>query len=591
MAADIPGTCEKKQRMMMHSVRTVVTLFLFIVALPFSVNAACNPNVLVGIAYCDCLMYPNRTDVPPDNTPVPAFAAPLFQCFTDTQMVAPNPLPPGLTAGRTYPRGIIPFTTYKILADSNIASVFRTVVFVLLSIAVGLFGLKMMLGELQGVKSAVFVLGLKIAGVIYFLANAPALYIDLLNIIVQLTDAISASASGLRAVLPAGGVNPNSFWGNCAHDLVGTNVPPSTTVQLWSMWDCTFNNLLGFAGANATRWTGLLTFAVLIAATLGTGLIIFLLIFYFLFALFSAFMRFMQTYLMAVMALSFIFLMGFMFVPLIFFKSTYSYFQKWMNYCLAYILTPMMMIGFMCMMLLAVDIVLFSGTNSLFEKIEFGSGARNYSTDQLNNPIVAAVQPQYHQIQFSSIGQVDHGNKDVVACDGQATQSGILSSARATARTGTASELNMPATAARIGLDMKGLHLTACDLDPGTGLPFPQALPQTPKGCTWNAVPNTGLADRSGMGGSNLYRYISGIFYALAVASLLAYIMHQVMGYLPTLVKGLVSQGGGAAEIAGAKIMGTDGAKNALNSGYSAVTNRAGQMGEAMKAFKSRIFK
>lgn len=418
-----------------------------------------------GMDYCMCLIYRKAPGPPPVPYPpprpevTPAVASILYRCMTDTtaSTVAPN-----------YPKGLIPYVTYKGLKDSGLKTVFSQIIIAFLTLAVAIFGMRVTLGHVSNLKTESIYLLFKIAGVMYFVSNAPDLYISMIKSTTQLTDAITKTSTPLRASIGNGITN---FWNQCTVKPVdGTplGTAPTDTAQMWGMWDCMLNYLIGFAGNN-TLLVGILGFASLLMYAMPTGIFIMILIMYAVGSIIKLFMMFMQTYLLCILALSFMFVIGFMFVPLIVFRGTYTFFLKWVNMCFSFILTPMMMMGFMTMCLVMFDVVLFTGDNSLFEKILAGTKSDFYhiagSDPGIANPISYADNTAFRPATLTQ-GQVDHYNKfdpktpAAVVCNSVA-QPGLANSMDVT-QTGGSSYTNATAGTARTAIQYKALNFIYC---------------------------------------------------------------------------------------------------------------------------------
>ncbi len=569
--------------MIFRNIRYFVLFFAFWVMMPAQSFAqpACDPSNRLGLDFCNCLMYPNG------GQPGFRVIAPIFQCFTDTTLVNDTTTTPA----KQRPRGIIPNAAYRIFTDSTMFNLFRTIIISMYSLAVLFLGFKIYLGEMREIKKEIFVNLFKLAGVIYFMGQAHNIYLMLLNAMMALSDALVYAGSGVRATFQsipayantAGGQN---FWSQCVNP--GTPTLPTTTLHMWNLWDCTFNYLIGLSDwTNVLKVSGILTFGLLFSYTLGTGVIIFLLIIYFVGSIISAMLRFLQSFLMAMMAISFLFLIGYLFVPLVLFKQTFSYFQKWLHYIIGAVFTPVLSMAFMLLALVALDVLLFTGKDSLFAKVMYnkalGTGYENlnYTVDQSNSAFVAAS--ALKQNQFLSVGNVSHDNLQQAGCTGKAMHGGIIATVRKSNETGTQTENALPAPNARIGNQFYGLHLVEC-INPNDTKP-------EPPGCTPLAPPGTVGAPPENVSGTGiwaqfpgatpqtLYTYISGVLYSVAVACMLAYIINAIMNYLPDLVDGVVSQGTGIGkQIAGAALPGQSAVGGAFGSAFSNVFQNSGKL-------------
>lgn len=585
MATDIPGTGEAKQRIGVRGWLSIAVFILFnVLAWPAEAVPACAGRVSTD--FCNCLM--NIENPPPAvGPPLPPpteLAVPLYMCFTDVTMTT-DP-----SDGVQYPRGVIPYVAYKALAYSPLSTMFRDIISAMCALAIILFGLAIYTGMARDVKLETFILLIKIAGIGYFMYNAPSFYLDVYGITPELTDMISGSLQGLRSVATVGGASPSmdNFWNRCNSTVGGGAVIPSNTIQFWAMWDCVFNYLLGFSNFNNNNnvaLSGILTLATLFFTTLSTGIVIFFLIIYFVKGLVTLFTRFMMTYILSMLGISFMFIMGYLFIPMILFKYTQTYFEKWLNLCISFLLTPVMMIGYMCMCLVAVDLVAFSGANSIFAKVTQNGNIAPYIYP--NSPLPGASINKAPR--FMTLLQVDNAKKATLVCAGKPVETaGWLAGATLTATTGTATIKNTPVSTANIGMNYPTVNLTACD-ENGTdanGNPAPDPSNLVPYGCTpylsgQRPVPANGLADAYNGGGANTWQYIVGIFTACAVAALLVYVMSGVFNFLPNVVTGLVSQGANVGRLMGAGIAGSGELNKLVNNAYKVAMKAYGRMESA----------
>lgn len=602
MASYFSGKGATKQNMIFQNIKRFIFVLLFLAVMPsssYAAPAAC--NALHGLAFCNCAMFPNApaagaplgTLGTPLGSPGIGVFAPLYECFTDTTMVNDTSTAPP----RVRPRGIIPHAAYKIFTDSNVFTIFRTIIISMYSLAVLFLGFKIYMGEMRDMKKEIFLVIFKLCAVIYFLNKAPTLYIDLLNFMTGLSDIVTDAGSGLRGAIhlvPAytntststlGGLN---FWGRCVAPSAGIPVSPTTTLHLWQMWDCTFNYLIGLSDVSNTlsgvpnpglAFSGILTFALLLSLTIAPGMIILLLVLYFVSTIIGLLMRFLQTFIMSVMAVSFLFLIGYLFIPLILFRKTYHYFETWLKHVIGALLTPVIMMGFMIMALVALDVVLFTGKNSLFAKIVYDSQNRDYNSTQTNSAFREASGKR--QDQFFALARVSYDNHSSAGCTGNAVDGGVLGTVRKSTTSGTSTYANIFPTDANIGNEFKGLHLVSCSANPPAATDPPGCTPPGATGIT----PGSGLWEGyPGATPPTLYKYVSGIMYAVAVACLLVYILHAVMGYLPNLVNGIVSQGSGIGQaIAGAALPGQETMGKAFNSMSSSMLSNSGKLNAAIK--------
>lgn len=569
MVTNFPGARKTEQRLMFQLAKIYSLLCLLFFCISGNAEAADPCANKQGNDYCMCLMYPNGAGLPPAK----AFAAPLYSCFTDTTMVTVAP------ATTAYPRGFIPYVVYKGLKDSNLSKLLKNIVYSMLSISVALFGMRIFFGLATEIKAETIYLVIKVAAIAYFFGTAPKLYLDLLNVMKQFMDIMVSSSAGLRAAITD---QDGSFWKVCVKDVSGTltNAAPANSTELWQMWDCAFNYLVGLTPASPlsntktiTAFMGIVGFAMLLAGTLAAGVLVLFIVLYLVASLFGLVMKFLQTVILAVLALSFMFIIGYMFVPLVLFKHTYQYFHKWVTLCISYILTPVLAIAFMCLALVLIDITIFTGPSSLFEKIVKDARTKVYDEAGANSPfnvVLSNVDDKYNPL-----AGVDNANNAGVACDGDSmAQGGMFSSRISQNQTGSDSMQKWRATTSSVGFELKSLYLTQCTdnvtLTPPGCRPY-----DVPKGpgladiYTDTTVATPGYSGGQNLGGNNTWLYVKQVLTASAVAALVVFILNALFPYIPKLINGLVSQGMDTSRIMDSnKIIGQDKLNALIGKGF-----------------------
>src|SRR6185369_8184677 len=241
-------------------------------------------------------------------------------------------------------RGMIPVATQQFLAATK--AYYLPGVMAMATCLVSLYGVKLMTGDVQRVKAESFTLVFKIVGVFFFIDQAQGWYTDIVNIMSDMNGIISHA----MAVAGSSGVPP----------CVGKP-------DLWQAMDCLFLVVLVAGGVSII--VSLVVIILLIVFTAGTGILIVIAFLYFMMSMFFSVVKFFQIYFMSVMAFSFVFAMGYLFVPLLMFRNTFQYFQKWMAICLAYILTPLVMYGYMGMTFIAIDYCIITGPFSVMYEL------------------------------------------------------------------------------------------------------------------------------------------------------------------------------------------------------------------------------
>lgn len=492
----------------------ITLLYAFLAYATFTNTAfADNSNVQTAVQSCA------------GNISATSIISPLVQCFTDTST------------------GIIPAVTTSFLSHAN--KDYLPLVATIFLLVIVYHGVRMFLGDIQRIKSDTIILGLKMAGVLLFLNNAPAIYIDMVNILQGLSQNISTAATSLHTTgFCIGGSTTNTVGAsNSQWQWGGTG--------LWARWDCIFKYLLGF-GAGGFAAAGIASFLLMMVYSLGTGFLVLFMALGVIFSLLQAAFRFIHVYLMATLALSFMFCLGYLFVPLLLFRNTFEYFNKWLSMVLGFILTPIIMFAFMGMMLMAVDITLFSGQFSLFCVIGGQSGGTCAGSDgKLFSNITGTLDPKHngniqaYTTQLFEIGL--NGPSSLMASSITGSAQGALGTGVGTGCTGTPEQtatgytcdMGQTATnfidqakvaAARVGiptlqLNMSGLASAANDT------------------CVSN-LSGGGFGGSSGNTTEFFYTncpWVENILISLCVAALVIYVMLSLLTYIPTLASNLSS--------------------------------------------------
>lgn len=420
------------------------------------------------------------------------FLGPLIGCFTapDPQMKPTDPLGTQYGAA-TAQTGLIPAATINFM--NSVKVYFLPAVSGMAIFLLSWFGLKLMNGDVQNLKGDSFAVLLKIAGVFFFIDAAPSLYNTLLVIMTSL----------------------NAIMGQA----VATAAGPVFCINgdLWQSFDCLMAFLAIVTGV------GLVGIILLIIFTAGTGIIILFAFVYLVFTLFWTVARFVQVYIMAVMALSLMFALGYVFVPLLLFKNTFHYFQKWLAICLAYVLIPVLMYGYMGMMFVAMDTSVISGKYSIFHEI---FGQAKVSAMDPKNP---ATNPS-ESIKCPAPGETNNGT-------------GCNRHSHIYAYYGKDDVMNNPNT------PTDGGSVGAMTSNGVSGMQYNSRYhsTQSPMSADSNGADLTYMANQQGEN-KTPQQHLFDIIVSILVAALLAYIMYSLLSYIPDLASDLVSQGTSAGK-------------------------------------------
>lgn len=412
--------------------------------------------------------------------------------------------------------GFIPATTIAFMTSTAVTGYFLPAVYAMATLLVSLFGIKLMLGDIQNIKGDTFNLVFKIGGVLYFMGNAPTIYGDLLNIMVGFNTIIGQM---IQAEAP---------------DAFCTGGGNQT---LWQDMDCIFGFFLGLGAVAAIG--GIVILLLLLIFTAGTGIFIVFAVLQLIFTLFFSVLRFIQVYVMSIMALSFIYVLGFFFVPLLFFKDTFRYFQKWLSYIMGYVLIPLVMYAYMGMMFVVMQQVIFTGPNSILYE---AFGAKSNGAGQLVMPdsptdLVDPTVPDSNP--FGKIQCAKNCTSNSDPTDTTCPSHYCTSQSYSVGHLGVESHSQAVPTDMGTGGTLKYNGQTAHQFDT-SGHPTMVDMP-----FTYNIFDLTQAAiDQADK--KSAVQYLIDIAISVVVAGLLAYIMFSLISYIPELASSLVSSGTGA---------------------------------------------
>lgn len=274
----------------------------------------------------------------------------IIECFTsESYGIVPEVMksvlrgPPSSGPGSNMP-------SYK---DFSNAIIYGTIL-----LAVTLFGLSMIMGSIQSLPKESFVLVLKVGGVILFFSQFESFYISVLEILRMLVNIVGEAAGEI---------------GNICGKGTNDEIP-----NIWARWDCLFSKFLGFVGGYAAA--GIIGFISSWFFKGGVGVAMFFGIGYVIMTILLMAMRIVYSYIVAIVAVSFIYLLAPLFVPMIFFGQTYQKFATWLKLMLAYLLQPMLLALFSILVLTALEFTIFVGPTSLYAAITGNSNINESKT-------------------------------------------------------------------------------------------------------------------------------------------------------------------------------------------------------------------
>jgi type IV secretory pathway VirB6-like protein len=392
----------------------------------------------------------------------------------------------------------------------------------------------------------------KIAGVFFFLNQAPAIYADLLSTIQGFADSISGTAVSIVV---------NSGFCVTAQTTDASTGAGVASGNLWTAWDCLLNYIFGFSGAAALS-AGIVSIIVMFLFSKGIGSLIFSVAVYLLLSLIFGAARFVHVYLMAILGLSFIYCFGYIFVPLLLFRGTYDRFEKWMHICIGYMFTPIIMLGFMGMMLVTLDTIWFTGTHSISKAILGASNAPTTpGTDGSDNAFTDAVNKQGNTktCDLNLLTTfLDSNPKAQSSNAGQTPKNGVDGQQQTSTACGDNSSNNNQANnAANNGQGAGGGE----GLLENLGIPGSTYLNNISSTISKLKISVQELDIKkmaSAAGSADTGTYTSGVLSAFVTAALIVYIMIALLDYIPTLAADLVASGTSIGGAFRSKMMGED---------------------------------
>lgn len=460
-------------------------------------------------------------------------------------MICPCAPKPGLWLERivfcfaSAPDGLV----YNIMQDLilGVKDYYLAIYGPLIAFAIALFGWKMTTGQLQSLPKDTALFALKVGGVLTFLTMFPIIHGLLLRIVQDLTELVSTALNGFSDICNFG--------------------PGVKKPNLWAQWDCMFGKLVGVSVADPTGkvvgsglfvgfWAYLLAFLFLpfpglIIATAGIAAI---------FKLIAAALRAVNTYFMAIIAISFMMLLAPLFVPLILFGVSLSRFETWLQILIGYVLQPMILMLFMGIMTVALQYSIFQGPASLFGTTT-------------NTPATSAQ--HFGKLMYEGAGNGVDLSKHF-------REQEILKGAigvnpeKMLAKPGQNNSLKYGEKMGDVGI-MKNVPLAPSNVPTG-----PDSMEG---GVNVFSVDVNGLVDglnkRNGaVTKLDPLEYLKNIALQCLTTVMLVYTMFTMLGHIPDLAHGLVSSG--SANLASAKIVGQDQAGRAMAIGKAIIRAKLG---------------
>jgi type IV secretory pathway VirB6-like protein len=247
------------------------------------------------------------------------------------------------------PGGIIYEAVNGLILDGLYREFYQSMVTASIFLAVVLFGINLITGSIQSLPKESFTLILKIAFVVFFFQEFSRFYGAGLDLIAYLTEIINKSVGQIGDVCNGSG-----------------------EATIWARWDCLFQKFTGLVGGYLGA--GILGYMTYWLFSGGFGVGVFFGVGYIILTIMVLAMRLVYSYIVAIIAVSFLILLAPLFVPLIFFGTNYQRFATWFKLILAYAIQPMLLFLFMIIMLTALEYTIFVGEYSLYGAFAGGQG-------------------------------------------------------------------------------------------------------------------------------------------------------------------------------------------------------------------------
>lgn len=244
-----------------------------------------------------------------------------------------------------------------------------------LTLGIILYGVFLAAGIIENanIKRDSMVVLLKVAFVAFFAANLEMIYfwvIDMMDGLIDLYFQFTTSQDEGKCSQVSNGFGPFSRL-DCLLDLV---IGIKTGDYQGSYSEKLSGDGVGRGFINFFFKAGISSSLGMLIAGVG---------FFIVYTLIFTVIKITFIYLMALIGLSFVVMIGPIFIPLVLFKPTKEYFMSWVKLIATFGLQPVIMFAYVAMMIIAFDKAVFSGSNSLMSSI-VGEQANSGSNFNLN---------------------------------------------------------------------------------------------------------------------------------------------------------------------------------------------------------------
>jgi TrbL/VirB6 plasmid conjugal transfer protein len=239
-------------------------------------------------------------------------------------------------------------------------SYFLTALNLFLTFGIIIYGVMLTTGSLvDDVKRDSMVVLLKVGFVVFFAGNLEMIYFWVINMMDGLIDLYFQFSSSMDE-------------GKCSD--AGEGYGP------FKRLDCLLDLVVGLKSSSYQGSTsgkisgdgvgrGFINFFFKAGISSGIGMMIAGVGFFIVYTLVFTVIKITFMYLMAIISISFLVMLGPIFIPLVMFNRTKEYFDPWVKLIVSFALQPVIMFAYVAMMIIAFDKAVFSGSNSLMSAI------------------------------------------------------------------------------------------------------------------------------------------------------------------------------------------------------------------------------
>jgi len=223
------------------------------------------------------------------------------------------------------------------------------------TLAIVLWGIRVMLGHPVAVTRDGFVLAIKIGVVGLFSSQYPYLFPKMIAIMDGLINIVAKPAADMVKVATS-----------CQLNFTGTD---AKMMMVFGSVDCYLDNLVGGIFQPAGIKNGIVGFLFSLIFSNVAGFFMGAICFYLIYLSIMTIAKSLYIFIMAFIAFSLMSILSPIFVPMILFKQTTKYFTQWADLSISFIVQPVMLMAYLTMFLMAFNVTVFHSTHSLYYAI------------------------------------------------------------------------------------------------------------------------------------------------------------------------------------------------------------------------------